>query len=144
MTTEAAGPATGRTDRIRRLVLLCALVLALVLLGLDRSAAWLYRPAEDAIGVVIYTTAWCGYCAALRAHLDAHGIPYTDRDVETSVAGSMGFWALRGRGVPVSAIGPEVIHGFNLAGINRALTALGYRVPGEAATGVQGTPDREP
>ena len=65
---------------------------------------------------------------ALRAHLDAHGIPYTDHDVETSLQGGMGFWTLRGRGVPVSVIGPDVVHGFDLDAINRALAVLGHPV----------------
>mgnify|MGYP001813612308 CR=1 FL=1 len=126
-------PSTPWTGKARRYALYLALLLALVLLGLDRSAAWLHRPASDASAVVIYTTAWCGYCAALRAHLEAHAIPYTDHDVETSLQGAMGFWTLRARGVPVSVIGPDIVHGFDLEAINRSLAALGYPVtPGTA------------
>jgi glutaredoxin len=130
MTTE------GRARRIavaRRSALYLALVLTLVLLALDRSAAWLHRPSGDSTAIVIYTTAWCAYCAALRAHLDARDIPYADHDVETTLQGGMGWWALRGRGVPVSVIGPEIVHGFNLPAIDRALAALGYPPAGDPA-----------
>jgi glutaredoxin len=123
MTTERVA---HRIDIARRSALYLALVLALVLLVLDRSAAWLHRPSGDSTAIVIYTTAWCAYCAALRAHLDARDIPYTDHDVETTLQGGMGWWTLRGRGVPVSVIGPEIVHGFDLPAIDRALIALGY------------------
>ena len=120
--------ASATRKKARRIALYLALLLALVLLWLDRGAAWLHQPAADSADIVIYTTRWCSYCAALRAHLDAYGIPYTDQDVETSLQGGTGFRALRGRGVPVSVIGPDIVHGFDLDGINRALAALGHPV----------------
>ena len=124
--------ASGTAGKARRLALYLALMLALILLGLDRSAAWLHRPAADSTDIVIYTTTWCGYCTALRAHLDAHAIPYTDHDIESSLQGSMGFWSLRGRGVPVSVIGPDIVQGFDLERINTALAGLGHPVASTA------------
>jgi glutaredoxin len=76
--------------------------------------------------VIIYTTAWCPYCAKLRTSLTASGIPYVEHDVEKSLQGQLGFWTLRGRGVPVSAIGPKVIYGYDVARIAFALRDLGY------------------
>lgn len=119
---------TKKPDRSRRLALYLALSLALALLLFDRAAAWLHRPAADSTAVVVYTTEWCPYCRALRLYLDAYRIPYKDYDVEKSLSGMMGFWALRGRGVPVSVIGPDVVYGYNMAQINRSLAALGYQV----------------
>jgi glutaredoxin len=78
--------------------------------------------------VVLYTTKWCPYCRSLRLYLDAYRIPYKEHDVEKSLSGFMGFWALRGRGVPVSVIGPDVVYGYDMARINRSLAALGYQV----------------
>jgi len=76
--------------------------------------------------VVIYTTAWCPYCAKLRASLSARGIPYVEHDVEKSLQGQLSFWTLRARGVPVSAIGPKIVYGYDVARIAVALQELGY------------------
>ncbi len=46
----------------------------------------------------------------------------------------MGFWALRGKGVPVSMIGNEIIYGFNLINIENALIQIGYDIEKEANT----------
>lgn len=110
----------------RRALLILAASLAIVLLGLDRYAAIAHRPGADSKAVVIYTTAWCPYCAKLRTSLAASGIPYVEHDVEKSLQGQLGFWTLRGRGVPVSAIGPKVIYGYDVARIAFALQDLGY------------------
>lgn len=117
-------PAWSR--KFRRTLLIAAACLALLLLGLDRYAAFAHRPGADSRTVVIYTTAWCPYCARLRASLVASGIPYVEHDVEKSLNGQLGFWTLRARGVPVSAIGPTVIFGYDVARITPALRDLGY------------------
>ena len=117
-------PAWARKSR--RVLLIVAAGLALLLLGFDRYAALAHRPAADSKEVVIYTTAWCPYCAKLRTSLAASGIPYVEHDVEKSLQGQMGFWTLRGRGVPVSAIGPKIIYGYDVARIAFALKDLGY------------------
>jgi glutaredoxin len=117
-----------RFSRLRRAALYVALGAALLLLALDRGAAYLYRPGPGATDVVIYTTEWCPYCAALRTHLTGHGIPFEELDVERTLRGGMAFWALRGSGVPVAVIGPDVVHGFDLGEIDRSLARLGYRV----------------
>lgn len=121
-------PNTQKLDRFGRIVLNLVLSLAVSLLLLDRAAAWLHRPAPESTAVVLYTTEWCPYCRSLRLYLDAYGIPYKDHNVEKSLSGIMGFWTLRGRGVPVSVIGPEVVYGYDLEKINCSLAALGYEV----------------
>lgn len=116
----------ARLKTARRNLLWVAAALALLLLGLDRYAAWRHRPDADDTGVVIYTTVWCPYCARLRAALDANAVPYVEYDVEKSLQGQMGFWALRGRGVPVSVIGPTVVYGYDIGRISRALGESGH------------------
>ena len=116
----------NRLARTRASLLGIALFLALVLLGLDRYAAYAHRPDADSTRIALYTTAWCGYCERLRQDLRASGIPFTEHDVEKSLDGALGMWALRGRGVPVSAIGPQVVHGYQVAKIEAALRALGH------------------
>ena len=111
----------------RRILLVSAFLVALLLLGLDRYAALVHVPSERTTGIVIYTTRWCPYCELLRRGFRTSVIPYTEYDVEKSLQGQLGFWALRGRGVPVSAIGPEVVHGYNVTEIQEALWKLGYR-----------------
>jgi len=117
-------PAWARKSR--RALLIVAAGLTIVLLGLDRYAAFAHYPGADSTAVVIYTTAWCPYCAKLRTSLAASDIPYVEHDVEKSLQGQLGFWTLRGRGVPVSAIGPKIIYGYDVARIAFALRDLGY------------------
>ncbi|MFL6649747.1 MAG: glutaredoxin domain-containing protein [Sulfurifustaceae bacterium] len=115
----------GRT--VPRALLVAALLLALVLLALDRYAAFAHVPGPDSRRVVIYTTAWCPYCKRLRGDLDASGVPYIEYDVEKTFEGQLGYWALRARGVPVSAIGGSVVRGYQVPEIEQALGRLGYR-----------------
>jgi hypothetical protein len=72
--------------------------LTIVLLGLDRYAAFAHRAGADSKAVLIYTTAWCPYCAKLPTSFAASGIPYVEHDVGKSPQGQLGFWTLRGRG----------------------------------------------
>jgi glutaredoxin len=112
---------------IRRTLLGIALFLALVLLGLDRYAAMVHRPSKTSTRVVIYTTKQCPYCEKLRRDLAASAIPYTEYDVEKTLQGQLGFWALSGRGVPVSVIGPTIVYGYRVQEIQEALKDLGYQ-----------------
>lgn len=130
-----APPGPGRKSRGPLLAL--GLVLAVLggLLALDRALTYAYHPARGnpPDGVVILTTQWCGYCAALRQHLQHNGIPYTERDTERSWAGYWGLYAVRARGVPVTAVGSEVILGF-VPRIDAALAEAGYTLkPPQAA-----------
>jgi len=117
---------TSRYIIIRRILLGSALFLALALFGLDRYAALVHYPAENATRIVIYTTKWCPYCEKLRRGLTASAIPFIEYDVEKDLQGQLGYWALHAKGIPVSAIGPEVIYGYRVEEIRKALKALGY------------------
>lgn len=109
-----------------RALLLVALALSLTLFGLDRYAANTHRPQPGAKQVVIYTTTWCGYCKALRSALVANKIPFTEYDVEHSFQGQLGYWTLRARGIPVSVVGPQVIHGYQMDRMQDALAKLDH------------------
>jgi glutaredoxin len=123
-----------RLAKFRRVLLFTALSLGLVLFALDRYAAFAHVPAADSTRVVIYTTQWCPYCKRLRADLAANHVPYSEIDVERTFQGQLGFWALRGRGVPVSAIGPKVVYGYRVNEIANALSALGYSFAASVGT----------
>jgi glutaredoxin-like YruB-family protein len=72
--------------------------------------------------VVVYTTSWCGWCKKTRAWLDAKGIDYENRDVETNAAWAEEMHDLTGSGgVPVIVIDGEVIQGFNQAQMEKML-----------------------
>jgi mycoredoxin len=114
-------------ERGRRL-LYVLLALTVLLLGVDRAAAYLHVPGPDSRDVVLYATDWCPYCRAIRVHLTINEVPFREHDVEKSIAGMMGFWALRGRGVPITVVGPQVIYGFRLEELDAALERLGYSV----------------
>lgn len=109
-----------------RALLLVTLALSLTLFGLDRYAANAHRPQPGSKQIVIYTTTWCGYCKALRSALVANKVPFTEHDVELSFEGQLGFWTLRARGVPVSVVGPQVIHGYQMEKIQTALEKLDH------------------
>lgn len=106
---------------MRKLLLLC--LLFAVFHHRDRIDRWLHpRPPADAnAGVVLYATAWCGYCKATRALLAEQGVPYTEFDIETSDQGRREHEALGGGGVPVIKVRGTVIHGFNREALLQAL-----------------------
>ena len=105
------------------------LVIFAILFTLQRVAAHLYLPKQGSTDVVIYTTTWCPYCDSLRNTLNSYGITFTDRDTEKSFHGLLGFIALNGRGVPVSVIGDQVVHGYDGQAITDALVSAGYEIP---------------
>jgi len=113
---------------MRQKLIFFILLFAVGLLIFDRASAWLYLPDPDSRAVIIYTTARCIYCKQLRQFLNSQKIPYTERDVEFSISGIMGFWALKGRGVPITVIGPEVIYGFDLETTREYLSEAGYKL----------------
>lgn len=125
-TSGMADPHQQRLTKARRALLFIALALALVLFGFDRYAAFAHVPGKDSTRVAIYTTTWCPYCKRLREDLQRSGIPYVEYDVEKSFQGELGYWALRGRGVPISAIGPTVVDGYRIDRIQSAMKELGY------------------
>jgi len=108
------------------MVLGSALFLALLLLRLDKYAALVHRPSETSTKIVIYTTERCPHCKKLRRDLAASAIPYKEYDVEKTLQGQLGFWALRARGIPVSVIGLKIVYDFRIEGIQKALADLGY------------------
>lgn len=132
-----APPAAPPKPRLRgslKVGLVAGLALVGALIALDQGLGHVYHPARGNPpgGVVILTTPWCGYCAALRRHLQDNAIPYTDIDVESGWRGEWAFRAVRARGVPVTVVGQEVVYGLmNRDGSSRiddVLEAAGYRL----------------
>ena len=106
-------------------ILYTLLFTTIALFTLDRSAAYFYKPNVDSTENILYTISWCPYCISLRIYLQSNNIPL-QHDIEKSLSGIAGFWALRAKGVLVSVVGPEVIYGYDINRINKLLINLGY------------------
>lgn len=102
-------------------ILFCFVVLA-VFLKWDvistalSPAAVEVAPVHDS-RVVLYATAWCGYCKKTRALLKQLEIPYIEYDVEKSAEGRLQHYRLGGGGVPVLVLDGKVVRGWQPAKI---------------------------
>lgn len=63
--------------------------------------------------VVMYATAWCGYCTKARQYFVANGIDYVEFDIEKDRAARRDYDALLGSGTPLLFYGFSRINGFN-------------------------------
>ena len=77
--------------------------------------------------IVMLAADWCGYCRKLQAEFEREGVRYRVLDVDEA-EGSRAANALGTRGVPVTIVGQEVIHGYDTATIKSRLEPLGYDV----------------
>lgn len=77
--------------------------------------------AIPAGSVVLYSTAWCGYCTKTRNFLTDNQIPFVEHDIEKSTDAYRDYQALGGKGVPVVRVSDQVLHGYDPKGITRAL-----------------------
>jgi glutaredoxin-like YruB-family protein len=97
----------------------------------DRRAA-AKRPAEKTVAyratpdVVVYTTAWCGWCRKTLEFLDQRGVPYVNKDIEADASNRQELIEKTGRtSIPVVEIGGEIIRGFNAARMEQLLAGSG-------------------
>ena len=80
--------------------------------------------------VILYKTAWCGYCTKAAEYLRLKGVPFIERDLEREPdarqdmmarARRVGFPASRLQGVPILYIKGTMLTGFNRDAIDAAL-----------------------
>lgn len=113
------------------LLVLCALLVAGVALRAGVQAAPPHRDdprvATGQDQVVLLAAQWCGYCRRLQGDFARAHVRYRTLDIDTP-EGARALRAVGGRGVPVTIIGQQVIHGYDPAGLDKALIPLGYRV----------------
>ncbi|AFU98240.2 glutaredoxin family protein [Simiduia agarivorans] len=100
---------------MKKLLLLVAAVALLIKFDVIRSP---FTTAPDDsrtynAEVVLYATAWCGYCKKTRSLLAEHGIPYVEYDIEKSSEGLVQYKALNGSGIPLLVVNGDVIRGYN-------------------------------
>lgn len=105
------------------LILIFAAVIALNWGKISARLSGTASPSEFAQNgeVVLYATAWCGYCKATRDLLAREGVAYREFDIEASAEGAKLYRALGGRGVPLLEVGDQVIRGYNEKAILAAL-----------------------
>ena len=77
--------------------------------------------------IVMLAADWCGYCRKLQAEFEREGVRYRVLDVDEA-EGDRAANALGTRGVPVTIVGQDVIHGYDTATIKSRLKPLGYDV----------------
>lgn len=85
------------------------------------------RKRTGADGVVMLYADWCGYCRKQRGDFKRAGVKYQALNID-SPEGEAAMQALGARGVPVTVIGQEVVHGYNTARLQALLHPQGYRV----------------
>lgn len=82
-------------------------------------------------GVIVYTTAWCGFCKKLKRWLDQRGVRYEAKDIEKNPKAGAELQVklkkagLQAGGVPVTDIKGTLIQGFAKARIQKALEDAG-------------------
>ena len=69
--------------------------------------------AYSSDGVVLYATAWCGYCEKTREFFAKNDIPYVEYDIERSEEGYRQYKRLGGRGVPLVNMYGTIISGYS-------------------------------
>jgi glutaredoxin-like YruB-family protein len=90
------------------------------------------RPAEKPVAyrtgpeVVVYTTAWCGWCRKTLEFLDERGVRYVNKDIEANDRNRDELIQKTGRtSIPVVEIDGEIIRGYDAARMERLLAGAG-------------------
>jgi len=140
----AASP-EGRS-KARTRVLWALLAVSLAALIVDRGSAWYFdpRPRNPADHVVVYTTRWCPVCERLRQCLRKHGVPFEERDVESSLRARAEWSAIDGFGVPVTLVGQQIAYGLRHEQLQIALAGAGYQVDCRGPRAVSRLPEPAP
>ena len=74
--------------------------------------------------VIVYSTPWCAFCKTEKEWLTSIGVEYTAKDIEATPEAKEELLKKAGdafRGVPVTDINGEIIHGFDRPKIQAAL-----------------------
>jgi glutaredoxin len=75
---------------------------------------------ENADGkIVLYRTAWCGYCKRAAAYMQKRNIGFVERDIETNSGYKAEFTRLGGKGVPLIVFGGKTMSGFDEGAFER-------------------------
>jgi len=75
--------------------------------------------ADVGVEVVMYSTAWCGYCKKARKYFKANNISFTEYDIEKDARAKKRHREMGARGVPVILVGKKRMNGFSEQGFER-------------------------
>jgi glutaredoxin len=68
---------------------------------------------SDTNEVVLYSTAWCGYCKKTRTFFNDNNIKFQEFDIEKSDDGRRRYDELNGKGIPLVLINGGRVNGYN-------------------------------
>lgn len=69
--------------------------------------------------VVMYSTAWCGYCKKARRYFRENNIAFNDYDIEKSTKAKAQHKQHGGSGVPLLLFGKHKMRGFSIDGFEK-------------------------
>jgi glutaredoxin 3 len=73
-----------------------------------------WQEARQRVHVVVYTTGWCPHCKRAKAWMAASGVPYEERNIESSTTNADKNRSLNPRGsIPTFDVDGEVMVGFS-------------------------------
>ena len=126
------------TPSPRKPILLLAALLVLGVLLLNYLADAMFSPEPvytlqgpppayraQSPDVVLFATAWCGYCKAAREYFQHNGIAYLNLDIEENAEAEAEHDALGARGVPLILIKDKLLHGWDQAKVTQTLITAG-------------------
>lgn len=81
---------------------------------------------QDAQGkVILYRTAWCGYCKKAASYMQQKNIPFVERDIEANKTYQAEMKQLGGKGgVPFIVFGSKTLNGFSESAIDQNYAAF--------------------
>ena len=81
------------------------------------------KSARRNVSITMYSTSWCGSCIKARSYMQAHGIAFTELDVDRDATAKARARGLNPRGsVPTIAIDSEVLVGFSPESLEQRIT----------------------
>lgn len=69
--------------------------------------------------VILYSTAWCGYCRKARSYMRRNGIAFTEYDIEKDPLANADYQRRGGAGVPFLVQGDNVLRGYRESSYRR-------------------------
>ncbi len=85
---------------------------------------------QDADGkVVLYSTAWCGYCKQAISYMQQKNIPFVERNIETNSNFRTEYSRLGGKGIPFFVFGSQTMVGFAEGAFNQHYAAFQRTLP---------------
>lgn len=79
-------------------------------------------PAQSTPKIIMYGTAWCGFCKKARNYFRAKGVSYTEFDIEKSQKARREYKKMGGTGsVPLFTVDDTTIRGFSASRFEKLL-----------------------